>query len=344
MKNSKCVVCGNEQAIMQPMISDGVYFFACPICGRYELGCTSVDIGQFAVEFDLNHLCSYLAYNGFSQSGFDCRFFTTSSKEWCDEQKKLYEEGKRENGFPVHLAKEDVENWYPKTFTEKIDNILLYLNSHIKHLGEEYRFQVGEMHSVCFIDRYDYINEQIIDRNPEAIKQQVRYMWKYMKESGYISLPDSSTGALENKPLTITPKGYDRVDLLQRNTSNGKNVLVAMKFGDETKNLREAIRKGIQDAGYLAIFIDEVQHNDFITPELLKYIKNSKFVVVDLTHKNNGAYFEEGYAMGLGKQVIQLCCDGVELHFDIAQKNTIIWKTEEAIPKMLADRIRATID
>ena len=37
----------------------------------------------------------------------------------------------------------------------------------------------------------------------------------------------------------------------------------------------------------IAIFIDEVQHNDFITPELLKHIKNSKFVVVDLTHQNN---------------------------------------------------------
>ena len=34
---------------------------------------------------------------------------------------------------------------------------------------------------------------------------------------------------------------------------------------------------------YLAVFIDEVQHNDFITPELLKHIRDSKFVVADLT-------------------------------------------------------------
>lgn len=67
------------------------------------------------------------------------------------------------------------------------------------------------------------------------------------------------------------------------------------------------IRQGIMPVGYVAIFIDEVEHNDFITPELLKYIRDSKFVVVDLSHQNNGAYFEEGYAMGLGKPVIQLC-------------------------------------
>ena len=129
--------------------------------------------------------------------------------------------------------------------------------------------------------------------------------------------------------MTLTPKGYARVDELQRNTSSGRNVLVAMKFGEDTLTLREAIRKGVDDAGYHAVFIDEVEHINFITPELLKHIRDSKFVVGDLTHQNNGAYFEEGYAMGLGKPVIQLCKDGVKLHFDIAQKNTIMWKTED---------------
>lgn len=116
-----------------------------------------------------------------------------------------------------------------------------------------------------------------------------------------------------------------------------------MKFGEETKLLRKKIRTGITDAGYEAVFIDEVQHNEFITPELLKHIQDSKFVVVDLTHENNGAYFEEGYAMGLGKPVIHLCKSGVTLHFDIAQKNTIIWEEENDIPERLCNRIKATI-
>ena len=60
------------------------------------------------------------------------------------------------------------------------------------------------------------------------------------------------------------------------------------KNSADTKVLREAIRKGIKNGGYHAVLIDEVEHNEFITPELLKYIKDSKFVVVDLTHQNNG--------------------------------------------------------
>ena len=116
-----------------------------------------------------------------------------------------------------------------------------------------------------------------------------------------------------------------------------------MKFGDDTKPLREAVRQGIQNAGYLAVFIDEVQHNDFITPELLKHIHDSKFVVADLTHQNNGAYFEEGYAMGLGKPVIQLCKNGVKLHFDIAQKSMIVWTDEGDLIARLKRRIEATV-
>ena len=148
----------------------------------------------------------------------------------------------------------------------------------------------------------------------------------------------------DNEPdITLMPSAYARIDEIQRNTANGKNVLVAMSFNN-TEKLREAIRKGIHSAGYIAIFIDEVQHNELITPELLKHIKDSKFVVVDLTHQNNGAYFEEGYAMGLGKPVIQLCKQGVKPHFDVAQKNTIMWATEDDIPGLLQKRIAATIE
>jgi nucleoside 2-deoxyribosyltransferase len=168
-------------------------------------------------------------------------------------------------------------------------------------------------------------------------------MLNYLSDSCYVEYDDEDIEG-EYIKIGLTPKGYSRVDEIQKNTAHGRNVLVAMKFGDDTIPLREAIRKGIQDAGYHAVFIDEVQHNDFITPELLKYIRDSKFVVVDLTHQNNGAYFEEGYAMGLGKPVIQLCQKDTHLHFDIAQKNTIMWTSEDDIPERLTNRIKATID
>lgn len=48
--------------------------------------------------------------------------------------------------------------------------------------------------------------------------------------------------------------------------------------------------------------------------------------------------------MGLSRPVIQLCKKDPELHFDIAQKNTIMWGAEDDIPLMQKNRIKATID
>lgn len=180
-------------------------------------------------------------------------------------------------------------------------------------------------------------------RDEGECEDEAKYMLDYLSDNQLIRYNDGPSEE-DCYDIVLAPKGYSRVDELLKNSSNGRKALVAMQFGDETIPLREAIRKGIEDAGYLAVFIDEVEHNEFITPELLKHIRDSRFVVVDLTHQNKGAYFEEGYAMGLGKPVIQLCKKETQLHFDIAQKNTIIWMSEDDIPERLTNRIKATID
>ena len=113
------------------------------------------------------------------------------------------------------------------------------------------------------------------------------------------------------------------------------------------------IRQGIMPVGYVAIFIDEVEHNEFEAIEKEDFneylisqfpwlqirnvytdmaIKDSKFTVVYLSHQNNGAYLKK-VRDGLGKPVIQLCKKDVRLYFDIAQENTIIREIEEEIPE-----------
>ena len=285
----------------------------------------------------MNHLAAFLAHNAYPASDFEQRYYTTASREVCDE---LQKEGK---GHPVHIDSEIVEAWYPRSFAEKIDLILLYLHKHAPHIGQTIHFTPQTLYSFLFIDRYDFVNGQYVSRKGDTLEVEARFIISCLIQQGLIADRGKQPFAAAQL-FTLTPYGYARIDEIQRYTANGRNVLVAMQFGDETSLLREAIRKGIESAEYHAIFIDEVQHNDFITPELLKYIRDSKFVVVDLTHLNNGAYFEEGYAMGLGKPVIQLCKQGVKLHFDIAQKNTIMWEKEDDIPELLRKRIIATIE
>lgn len=331
-KTTSCPVCGTTTPCHVNYDRDLV-FYRCPVCGKYQLGA----YWQERNHFDMNHLAAFLAHNAYaSADDFEQRYYTTVSKEICDE---LQKEGR---GHPVHIDSEIVEAWYPKSFSEKVDHILLYIFNHAPHLGQTVCFSKEHLYSFLFIDRYELSSGKPVLRSDDDLQQEGDFMLSCLAERGYIQ---NHLGLqCDNEPdITLMPSAYARIDEIQRNTANGKNVLVAMSFKD-TEKLREAIREGIQSAGYIAIFIDEVQHNELITPELLKHIKDSKFVVVDLTHQNNGAYFEEGYAMGLGKPVIQLCKRGVQLHFDIAQKNTIMWATEDDIPGLLQKRIAATIE
>ena len=344
-RETKCLVCGTT-ATRSVNIKRGLDFYECPVCGRYETSPYGL-----ASWFDLNHLASYLIYNRFGfEEVVEYRYHTTLNKETCDKYQEEFEQGQKSHGHPVHMNGDIVENWYPKTFSERVDKILLYLAAKNKHVGQTISLGYEETLSVLFVDRYEITRDtgtgaaiKGADRDSDDCENEAKYMLDCLQKRGlieyvFISVDDEAVD------ITLTPEGYARVDELQKYSAHGRNVLVAMQFGDETLKLRKAIREGITSAGYIAIFIDEVQHNDFITPELLKFIRDSKFVVVDLTHQNNGAYFEEGDAMGLNKPVIQLCQKDKKLHFDIAQKNTIMWDTEADIPERLKNRIKATID
>jgi len=158
----------------------------------------------------------------------------------------------------------------------------------------------------------------------------------------------------EDEPMIyyISVEGWKKIESLQKELLDIKQGFVAMKFGPETAEIRRGFREAIANAGYTMRVIDEKEHNNQIVPEIFYEIQRSRFVVVDVTFPNYGAYYEAGYAQGLGKQVI-VCCkkevfenkDGkyTRPHFDISQKSMVIWEDIEDLKVRLAKRIEATV-
>ena len=62
-------------------------------------------------------------------------------------------------------------------------------------------------------------------------------------------------------------------------------------------------------------------------------IRDAAFVIADLSHDNLGAYWEAGYAEGLGKPVIYICERGKfeekQTHFDTNHCTTVLWSTDD---------------
>lgn len=147
----------------------------------------------------------------------------------------------------------------------------------------------------------------------------------------------------------ITAAGWQKIDELRKEQKTIQQGFIAMAFRDETKPIREAFRKAMRESGYAVAIIDEKEHNNQIVPEIFYEIERSKFVVVDVTYPNYGAYYEAGYAQALGKQVI-ICCRETEFHqkdtrphFDISQRSMIVWKDEADLVQRLKRRIEATV-
>jgi hypothetical protein len=143
-------------------------------------------------------------------------------------------------------------------------------------------------------------------------------------------------------PYKITPEGWNEIEKSVY-TEYSKQVFIAMSFADEMKNIRASIKAAIEEAGLEAILIDEVEHINYIPIEIQNKIKNCRFLIVDLTTQNKGAYFETGYAMGLNIPVIWCCKDEDKqnLHFDIRQYNNILWIDEKDLYVRLKKRLLA---
>ena len=186
------------------------------------------------------------------------------------------------------------------------------------------------------------------------IGKELNYFVNYLFEEKYLEGKRIDRFVTGNKGvhcnLTLTPKALARVDELQKNINNNKDIFVAMAFNPNTNSTREAIRAGIKGAKFSEKFLDEIIHNQQIVPYMMRLIRDCRFLIMDITEPNYGAYYEAGYALGLGKEVIITCRQDIfskkiykdELeekalkpHFDILQKQILVWENEEDLSAKL---------
>ncbi len=334
---NKCPICGKLGAkIITNSINDPLYHYNCENCGCFFVPDPhrTSDLGTRLVDkFNVQHLKSYLFYHPseFRPIICDSDYF---NKHVTEEFVQVY-----------NLTPEMVESWYPKNFAEKIDLILSQLHSQTEYIGQSETYNYIDLKDVFFVYAPTHTQSDVIEKK---YSEQMDYYIMYLRDNEYICWSSSGyTGSLtwgHKSTIKLTPKGLARVEELQKNQKNNKNVFVAMKFGEEAKELREKIKEGLK--GFSVRIMDEIEHNHQIVPEMLYEIRNSRFVVAELSHHNNGAYYEAGYALGLGKEVIHIC-DKKELksglHFDVAQVNTILYDSIDEIPEKLRKRIEATI-
>ena len=107
----------------------------------------------------------------------------------------------------------------------------------------------------------------------------------------------------------------------------------------------DGLKVGITDAGYRPHRVDKALSNDMLDDQIIAGIRESRFLVADLTGHRQSVYFEAGFAKGLGTPVIYTCrADDIQhLHFDVSHYPVIVWETGEDLRERLAAWIKATV-
>lgn len=165
---------------------------------------------------------------------------------------------------------------------------------------------------------------------------------------------DKETGILESRnqgayfKVQIRPKGHEFLESLKQTRTDSQIGFCAMWFNENVLPIwTDAVQPAIKNAGYDPKRIDGHQHNNRIDDEIIAMLRRSKFVVADFTGQRGGVYFEAGFALGLGLQVIWTCkkSDLEEVHFDNRQYNFVLWEEGklDEFKVALQNRIEATI-
>jgi hypothetical protein len=161
------------------------------------------------------------------------------------------------------------------------------------------------------------------------------------------SLYELDMGSSNTMVFKLTMAGWEKHELLKKRNFESCTAFMAMKFDQPDLNrvVDACFRPAVHRTGFELQVLTDKQPAGIIDDQMRAAILSSRFVIADLTHRSPGAYWEAGFAEGLGLPVIYTCEKGLwekeQTHFDTNHLVTRTW--ELANLKKAEDALVATI-
>jgi hypothetical protein len=145
----------------------------------------------------------------------------------------------------------------------------------------------------------------------------------------------------------VTAQGWQRVEELRRAHVASRFAFFARRFNnpDLDEMFDSCLAPAVMQTGFELRLAS--QKAGLIDAVIEDEIRRCRFLIADLSDDNAGAYWEAGFAEGLGKPVIYVCAakgkDGAPrtTHFDTNHRQTVMWDLAE--PEETARKLKAII-
>jgi hypothetical protein len=235
----------------------------------------------------------------------------------------------------THFAKAVVESNQLPRVEEQLENLVLYLGRALPEPGAVVNLPASEMRATLGCVTADAVG----------------WILRQVHDSGLVQgiARNNASCPFELVEATLSVEGWNQLRQLTDRGTRSKRAFMAMRFGDA--QLDDAFvghfKPACKRAGFDLVRLDEEPKAGLIDDHLRVEIRRSRFLVADLSHANPGAYWEAGYAEGLGRPVIYTCRKDVfddpaqRPHFDTNHHLTVVW--DPANLNDAADRLATTI-
>lgn len=147
--------------------------------------------------------------------------------------------------------------------------------------------------------------------------------------------------------IDLSLDGWEQYEAEKRGGFAGNYGFLAMQFDEPDLEtfVREVVKPAVKKVGYDLVDMNDVGRAGIIDNIMRLEISRAAFVIADLTHDNSGAYWEAGYAEGLGKPVLYICevakFEEESTHFDTNHCTTIPWCRHD--PDDFREKLIATL-
>ena len=174
------------------------------------------------------------------------------------------------------------------------------------------------------------------------------WLFSMFEKRGWFRTAQGNANQLQ---VQLTPEGWEQYGELSEKRAEGRNAFMALQFGDTDLDwmVDHCFKPAALRAGFTLKKLSDEQPAGLIDNQIRAALLSARFVVADLSHANLGAYWEAGYAEGLGRPVIYTCESSIwaqkKTHFDTSHMLTVIWERAKAheAERMLTSTIRATL-